>query len=223
MSNSLSSGHLGLLILATALAVYLGSVPPHTQMVLVQEHLQQLLEERGVVVQWEMPHTLALYNYSTPEEGNSDHTHCHTYSQFSACMLPFLCDKLTLVKWVTMGYNLSQLVQATLLLLSWKYWPLAFDRDHVALQMLRDHVGDSLVVLDWSSRTPPLLQRLEHALTAGEPVLVENVGPALDPALQPVMLLARTRNSSTSKRNKILKGKSHDLVRRSCDLVGKVM
>ncbi|KAL5499629.1 hypothetical protein EMCRGX_G011081 [Ephydatia muelleri] len=173
LSNSLSR-HLGLLMLGTAL---------------------QLLVERGVAVRWEVPHPLSLYDYSTTDEGS----HGYTYELLSACVLPFLCDKLTLVKWIAMGYNLPQLVQATLLLLSWKRWPLAFDKDRVALRMLRDHIGDSLVVLDWSSKVPPpppLLQRLEHAMIAGEPVLLENVGPALDPVLQPVMVLARTRNNN---------------------------
>ena len=200
LSNSLSR-HLGLLMLGTALVVYLGSVPPHTQMLLIHGHLQQLLVERGVAVRWEVPHPLSLYDYSTTDEGS----HGYTYELLSACVLPFLCDKLTLIKWIAMGYNLPQLVQATLLLLSWKRWPLAFDKDRVALRMLRDHIGDSLVVLDWSSKVPPpppLLQRLEHAMIAGEPVLLENVGPALDPVLQPVMVLARTRNNNAGNSNK---------------------
>ena len=114
-------------------------------------------------------------------------------------MLPFICDELTLVKWVAKGYSLPQLVHATLLLSSWKRWPLAFDVNHVVEGMLSEHVGDSLVVLDWSSKVSALLPLLEHALTSGEPVLIKNMGPALDPALQSVMELGRTRDTQGGK------------------------
>lgn len=221
LSNCLHD-HLGLLILGTALATYLGSVPPHVQMILVNAHLQHLLIERGVALQWKVPHPLTFYDYSAPEEGKDGGC---TYSQFSACVLPLLCDELTLVKWVAMGYNLSQLVHATLLLSSWKRWPLAFDTNQIVVSMLGEHIGDRLVVLDWSSRAPTLLPRLEHAMTAGEPVLIKNIGPMLDPALQSVMELGRTRDtrggmySTRAARG----GGSHvTYVRKSCDLCNRI-
>jgi dynein heavy chain len=73
-----------------------------------------------------------------------------------------------------------------LLVTKGRRWPLMIDPQGQANRWIRNMAGSELKIVKLSE--PKFLRSLENAVRTGQPVLIEDVGETLDPALEPLLL-----------------------------------
>ncbi|KAJ3347863.1 Dynein heavy chain 6, axonemal, partial [Kappamyces sp. JEL0680] len=98
-----------------------------------------------------------------------------------------LSDPAVIRDWNIQGLPSDALsAENGLLVTKGRRWPLMIDPQGQANRWIRNMEGSELKVVKLSD--PKFLRSLENAVRTGQPVLIEDVGEQLDPALEPLLL-----------------------------------
>ena len=98
-------------------------------------------------------------------------------------------DEVTIRQWVIDRLPNDQVsIENALILSRSRRWPLMIDPQLQANYWIRKKSGSNLKVIRLSQAN--YARDLEVAITYGKPVLLENIGEALDPLLEPLLLKA---------------------------------
>ncbi len=193
---------LGGLAVTVAISVYLGAVPPSTQVEVVNRDLLPALEERGVHLKWRSAsalleliskHVVDQQSFGEQSSG-AEAEHLSSYYHLCLGVLPHLVAESLTDQWLAMGYTLPNLVALGMVTSSWNRWTLIHDRDGAAAAWIKQSRGEDLVLLDACDRSARFFLSLENAFLNGRPVLIENMTGELDPALQPLVELGHSWN-----------------------------
>lgn len=150
---------IGGLALTVSLAVYMSSVPPHTQMNVVNSHLKPVLAERGIELKWKDSnslidmHLVKANSKQMTDSADKDETEDEAnYIRLCTSMLPLLLPEAFINSWSAKGCSLPQLLQIGLVVSSWNKWPLVYDPESFAATWLKEYRGEELLVLDATDR-----------------------------------------------------------------------
>ncbi|KAJ3321819.1 Dynein heavy chain 6, axonemal [Boothiomyces sp. JEL0866] len=103
-----------------------------------------------------------------------------------------LSDPAVVRDWNIQGLPSDSLsIENGLLVTKGRRWPLMIDPQGQANRWIRNMEGSELKVIKLSE--PKFLRSLENAVRTGQPVLIEDVGEQLDPALEPLLLKQTVR------------------------------
>jgi dynein heavy chain len=98
-----------------------------------------------------------------------------------------LADPVQVREWAFQGLPSDALsVENGILVTRGRRWPLMIDPQGQANRWIRKMEGANLKVVKLSE--PKFLRSLENAVRLGQPVLLEDIGETLDPALEPLLL-----------------------------------
>ncbi|KNC97013.1 uncharacterized protein SPPG_09508 [Spizellomyces punctatus DAOM BR117] len=107
-------------------------------------------------------------------------------------LLENLADPAVVRDWNIQGLPADPLsVENGILVTRGRRWPLMIDPQGQANRWIRAMEGNDLKVIKLSE--PKFLRSLENAVRTGQPVLMEDVGEQLDPALEPLLLKQTVR------------------------------
>nr|KAJ3422838.1 Dynein heavy chain 6, axonemal [Polyrhizophydium stewartii] len=102
-------------------------------------------------------------------------------------LLEHLADPAVVRDWNIQGLPADALsVENGILVTRGRRWPLMIDPQGQANHWIRNMEGAELKTVKLSE--PKFLRSLENAIRTGQPVLMEDVGEQLDPALEPLLL-----------------------------------
>ena len=168
------SRSIGSCCLSLCVAVYLSSLPPHTQLEVINNQVIPVMtHERGVELVWpennrylsafvterDVPVATPAGAVATPPgkdnsaEGQScDVSHVLSYSALSKCLVSTLVPPSFSDHWIGECGSLPQLLSFSLVESSWRRWPLVHDPHGMARQWVRTLVGEPLIILDGSDR-----------------------------------------------------------------------
>ncbi|KAI8620571.1 dynein heavy chain and region D6 of dynein motor-domain-containing protein [Chytriomyces sp. MP71] len=103
-----------------------------------------------------------------------------------------LVDPAVVRDWNIQGLPADQLsTENGILVTRGRRWPLMIDPQGQANRWIRNMEGNHLKVVKLSE--PKFLRALENAVRTGQPVLMEDVGEQLDPAIEPLLLKQTVR------------------------------
>lgn len=98
-----------------------------------------------------------------------------------------LSDPLLVRTWTQAGLPADNLsIQNAIILSKARRWPLMIDPQLQANKWIRNTYKENLKVISFSQKD--YLRTLMNAVQFGNPVLLENVGEELDPAIEPILL-----------------------------------
>ncbi|KAJ3083598.1 Dynein heavy chain 6, axonemal, partial [Rhizoclosmatium hyalinum] len=107
-------------------------------------------------------------------------------------LLEHLVDPAVVRDWNIQGLPADSLsTENGILVTRGRRWPLMIDPQGQANRWIRNMEGTSLKVVKLSE--PKFLRSLENAVRTGQPVLIEDVGEQLDPAIEPLLLKQTVR------------------------------
>ncbi|KAI9346257.1 dynein heavy chain and region D6 of dynein motor-domain-containing protein [Obelidium mucronatum] len=107
-------------------------------------------------------------------------------------LLEHLVDPAVVRDWNIQGLPADTLsTENGILVTRGRRWPLMIDPQGQANRWIRNMEGTSLKVVKLSE--PKFLRSLENAVRTGQPVLMEDVGEQLDPAIEPLLLKQTVR------------------------------
>ncbi|KAJ3021047.1 UNVERIFIED_CONTAM: Dynein heavy chain 6, axonemal [Siphonaria sp. JEL0065] len=107
-------------------------------------------------------------------------------------LLEHLVDPAVVRDWNIQGLPADTLsTENGILVTRGRRWPLMIDPQGQANRWIRNMEGSSLKVVKLSE--PKFLRSLENAVRTGQPVLMEDVGEQLDPAIEPLLLKQTVR------------------------------
>ncbi|KAJ3068699.1 Dynein heavy chain 6, axonemal [Podochytrium sp. JEL0797] len=107
-------------------------------------------------------------------------------------LMEHLVDPALVRDWNIQGLPADQLsTENGILVTRGRRWPLMIDPQGQANRWIRNMEGSSLKIVKLSE--PKFLRSLENAVRTGQPVLMEDVGEQLDPAIEPLLLKQTVR------------------------------
>ncbi|XP_023241581.1 dynein beta chain, ciliary-like isoform X1 [Centruroides sculpturatus] len=113
--------------------------------------------------------------------------------------LALLIDDVTIAQWNNQGLPQDRMsTENATILKNTKRWPLMIDPQLQGINWIKNEYGTKLKILRLEEKS--YLDKIEEALSAGNTVLIENIGENLDPVLNPLL-----------SRNTIKKGKAIQL------------
>lgn len=96
-------------------------------------------------------------------------------------------DDVQILKWGSEGLPSDDLsVQNGVLITGKNKWPLVIDPQLQASRWIKEKEKEKKLIIT-SLNDTDLMKHLETAVSSGTPLLIENVGEALDPSLQPIL------------------------------------
>ncbi|XP_012280984.2 dynein heavy chain 2, axonemal [Orussus abietinus] len=102
-------------------------------------------------------------------------------------VIDFLSDSTTIREWNIQGLPSDEFsTENAIIIMRGSRWPLVIDPQSQAVKWIRNMESkNNLDIIDFGQ--PDFMRTLELAIQFGKPVLLQNVGETLDPALNPIL------------------------------------